>query len=86
METGMFKSSFQYKFQPFFMRESFYWRFSIFIGEKINLLAISTSLLAKIKLYWRTGNSGRFFPVRAPQFTYKIKHPFPTKKPLNQLD
>jgi hypothetical protein len=44
-----------------------YWRFSIFIGEKISLLAISTYLLAKIKFYWRIGNFGRFFPVRAHQ-------------------
>jgi hypothetical protein len=45
----------------------FYWRISIFIGEKINLLAISAYLLAKINFYWRTGNSQRFFPVEATQ-------------------
>jgi hypothetical protein len=34
------------------------------------LLAMFTTLLAKIKFYWRLGNNGRFFPVRV---TLKIK-------------
>jgi hypothetical protein len=34
-----------------------------FIGDNFVLLAIFTTLLAKIQIYWRTGNFGRLFPV-----------------------
>ncbi|WHX41593.1 hypothetical protein QNH36_05405 [Mesobacillus sp. AQ2] len=50
---------------------NFYWRKSYFIGgvhnfigENIFLLAKSPELLAKMKIYWRTGNFEGFFPVR----------------------
>jgi hypothetical protein len=69
-QIGDNKLIFVEKFNAFYIGESFYWRFSQlywrfsdFIGEKLNLLAISTYLLAKIKFYWRTGNFGAFFPV-----------------------
>ncbi|MGG7362806.1 hypothetical protein, partial [Escherichia coli] len=63
-----------------------YWRkynfigdFTPFIGENSVLLAICPYLLAIIKLYWRTGNFLRFFPV--PKTIHlKIKNPSASAK------
>ena len=52
-------------FRSFFIIEFFYWRFSQLYWRKKFFIGIPSYLLAKIEFYWRTGNSGRFFPVQA---------------------